>query len=582
MKKKNMLSVMCVVLAATLAAPSYAASFAYKQSAVGIRGGSGGGGTTPETPKPETFSAITATPTSLTFGSTVVGESSGPQAFVIGNSGSGVLNISSITVAPPYSATNTCGAGVAPGGNCSIFVSFSPIGVGPNQNGSAIVVSDSKTNGTLTLTMTGAGLSNTPSLSTNPGSLDFSTQDVGTTSTAKSVTLTNNGNVVANIGTLTPPTGFVMATDNCSGKALAKGANCTFSVQFAPTVSGTYNSGVLEIPGVPGTTVAFSGMGKDVFSVAANTKNISTDFGGLKTGAKSAASTFTFRNDSTTTISNVTTSVTGTGVNKDSTTCGATLAKGATCDIVVSITPTAVGSVSGTVTLAHNTNGTAGSAKVDITGVAQESDPYWGNVSYLLHGDGSAVDMKGHSVTPNGGATVLSSSGKYAGAFNLPINSHVAFTSGAENDLSNVSFTLDTWLYLRQYPGSGGYAIVFYKKKSYTLLTIETNGGNTYLTSSSVADRAPLVASIINPIPLNTWTHLTLSVDRASGLNQLCVNGVQVSTGNKPVAANSADAPTIAGGSYTTGAIDGMIDEFRLTKGVARGCQMPTGPYPNN
>lgn len=562
--------------------PVHAASFVYKQAAAGIKGGAGGGGTSqPEAP-PETFAAISASPGSLTFGSVVVGESSPPQSFLIGNTGTGILSISSITVASPYSATNTCGAGVAPGGSCSISVSFSPIGTGPNQNGSAIVVSNSKTNGTLTLALTGSGLSNTPSLSTNPGSLDFSTQDVGTTSTAKAVTLTNNGNVVANIGTLVPPTGFVLATDNCSGNVIAKGASCTFSVQFKPTVSGTYNSGVMEIPGVPGTTVAFSGMGKDVFSVAANTKNVSTDLGGLKVGAANPASTFTFRNDSTAAITNVTTSVSGAGVNKDSTTCGATLAKGATCDIVISVTPTNVGQVSGTVTLAHNTNGTSGSAKVDITGIAQESDPYWGNVIYLLHGDGSAVDAKGHAITMSNGATASTSGGKYAGALDIPYKGYVTFPNGAENDLTNVSFTLEMFVYLRQYIDTSAYAQFFQKSGVYGLIAMEGSTGTPGYLSSSTQGTA-LVAKIANPIPLNTWTHVALSVNKASGLNQLCINGTQVSSGtNKVITANNTNAPTIGGGTYNTGATNMLVDEFRLTKGVARGCQMPTGPYPNN
>ncbi|MEU8909849.1 discoidin domain-containing protein [Streptomyces mirabilis] len=100
-------------------------------------------------------------------------------------------------------------------------------------------------------------------LTASPGSLTFADQAVNTTSAAQSVTVTNSGAATASITGVTAGGDF--AQTNTCGTALAAGANCTVSVTFVPTASGT-RTGTLTLTGDQSnnpTTVALSGTGTD-------------------------------------------------------------------------------------------------------------------------------------------------------------------------------------------------------------------------------------------------------------------------------------------------------------------------------
>ncbi|MEU1034182.1 discoidin domain-containing protein [Streptomyces mirabilis] len=100
-------------------------------------------------------------------------------------------------------------------------------------------------------------------LTASPGSLTFADQAVNTTSAAQTVTVTNSGTDTASIAGVTAGGDFAQ-TSTC-GTSLAAGANCTVSVTFRPTASGT-RTGTLTLTGNQSnnpTTVALSGAGTD-------------------------------------------------------------------------------------------------------------------------------------------------------------------------------------------------------------------------------------------------------------------------------------------------------------------------------
>lgn len=66
-------------------------------------------------------------PTSLDFGVQLVGTHSSPQYLTLTNSGSGILAISGISVAPGFfGQKNNCGSSLAAGASCTISIAFSP------------------------------------------------------------------------------------------------------------------------------------------------------------------------------------------------------------------------------------------------------------------------------------------------------------------------------------------------------------------------------------------------------------------------------------------------------------------------
>ena len=84
---------------------------------------------------------------------------------------------------------------------------------------------------------------------TIPPTLDFGTLNVGQTSAAQSVGLSNVGNAPLNFVGFSEPTNFQSATvgNDCVAGAFVVGASCRVGVAFAPTVAGNPLTGTLFI-----------------------------------------------------------------------------------------------------------------------------------------------------------------------------------------------------------------------------------------------------------------------------------------------------------------------------------------------
>ncbi|HEV2342951.1 MAG TPA: choice-of-anchor D domain-containing protein, partial [Actinocrinis sp.] len=100
-----------------------------------------------------------------------------------------------------------------------------------------------------------------PALSTSPASLNFGNQNVGTTSGAQNVTVTNSGTATASVTSIAA-SGDYAQTNTC-GTSIAAAASCTISVTFKPTAAGsragaiTITSNATNSP----STVSLSGTG---------------------------------------------------------------------------------------------------------------------------------------------------------------------------------------------------------------------------------------------------------------------------------------------------------------------------------
>jgi hypothetical protein len=108
----------------------------------------------------------------------------------------------------------------------------------------------------------------TPAVSLSPTSLTFSSQNMGTTSAAQIVTLTNSGTAalsVTNVGLSGSNPGDFGQTNTC-GSSVAAGANCSISVTLAPTATGARTASVSIADNASGSpqTVSLSGTGASV------------------------------------------------------------------------------------------------------------------------------------------------------------------------------------------------------------------------------------------------------------------------------------------------------------------------------
>lgn len=81
-----------------------------------------------------------------------------------------------------------------------------------------------------------------------PTSLTFPSQDVGTTSAARTITATNSGDQSVffnNVATTGNSLDFTIVTDDCIGTTLTPGASCAVSVTFSPVATGTRTANVV-------------------------------------------------------------------------------------------------------------------------------------------------------------------------------------------------------------------------------------------------------------------------------------------------------------------------------------------------
>jgi Ca2+-binding RTX toxin-like protein len=247
-----------------------------------------------------------------------------------------------------------------------------------------------------------APISIVPVAVASTAALAFGNQNVGTTSAAKTITVSNAGlrNLNLNGVAITGASFQLAAGTTCTGTTvLTAGSSCLINVQFAstaPTGSKTGNVAISSnAEGLP-LNVTLSGTAT---VPAANVAPTSLVFGNQTVGITSAAQTVTLNStgDGELTIGNIITS--GAGFARAGGTCptgfpAILAAAPASCTITVTFTPTAVGASSGSVVVADDAGGISGTTQTTTlsgTGVAAPAAPT--NVAAVRGAASGAVNL---------------------------------------------------------------------------------------------------------------------------------------------------------------------------------------------
>ena len=106
--------------------------------------------------------ALSASPSSVSFGNEAVGSTSSAQTVTVSNPGSTAAAVSSVSVSGPFSQTNTCGGSIAAGASCTVSVKFAPAASGAASG--TLSVASSAPGSPLTVALSGTG---TTSANTN-------------------------------------------------------------------------------------------------------------------------------------------------------------------------------------------------------------------------------------------------------------------------------------------------------------------------------------------------------------------------------------------------------------------------------
>jgi hypothetical protein len=192
-------------------------------------------------------------------------------------------------------------------------------------------------------------------------------------------------------------------------------------------------------------------------------------------------------------------------------------------------------------------------------------DPYFSSVVLLLHGDSNFIDSSSYNrtLTINGEVTA-NGSPKY-GNYSLNFDGngdYLTLSSSNELVLETSDFTIEAWIYPRSWNNSNALIIGSNTNNSVQISRYGTSSTQFGLALSGVS----WLISDANLPAINVWTHI--AIIRASGVIKIYINGVQ--SGSSYTGTANFSSPIYAIGGNGSNDFDGLIDELRITRGVAR------------
>lgn len=209
---------------------------------------------------------------------------------------------------------------------------------------------------------------NYAALASGPSSVVFAQQNVGTSSAPQSVTVTNTGNATYNISSIgiTGVNTSDFSQKNSCGAVLGPNASCQVNVTFTPSQSGVRNAGLSVTGNSFPLSVPLTGTGVGTVASLSPPK---VTFPAQFVGTSNLPQTVTLSNTGggLLTITSVTASPADFAPLS---TCGNSLAAGASCSIGVFFDPATGGSISGTLTVTDSASNSPQTAS--LTGVGQD------------------------------------------------------------------------------------------------------------------------------------------------------------------------------------------------------------------
>ena len=392
--------------------------------------------------------------TALSFGNVAVGQLSTAQTISLSNSGDLPLTGIAVTVSGPFqiqASNNACGTLLAGSSSCTISVVFDPTQLG-SQTGTLTVADITRTQ-PQTVALTGTGVQ-AGAISVTPSSLTFAGQQVGVASAPLTLTVTNNGGApIANVGFAFPGSQvsgsaasfFSIGATTCpttNGATLNVGASCTVQVTFNPSTTGGSAAALVVSSasnGVAAVSVPLSGTGLIQSGLNVNPAQLS--FGVIAIGQSSGSQTVTFTNTSLYPASGLTLTVSGQTVpppfSVSQTTCGASLAAGASCTAAAIFAPTASGATTGVLTMSSSSVTTPATVLLSgtgATGAAISVSP--GAIVFPTTGIGSVSSQTPVTVTNTGVSQSLSNLTLTVSAGFVLVNNTCAATLGPGSSCS--------------------------------------------------------------------------------------------------------------------------------------------------
>lgn len=503
---------------------------------------------------------------------------------------------------------NTCGspgaaATVEPGYTCSTSVRYAPTDYGTLTGGMLAttgVIVDSPAQLVLT------GSAPEPSIAFDAQSGDFGELRVGVTVT-RTFSLRNTSKLADTVQAVPTSSNeaFEVAGGTCTtGLALAANAACTVIVKATPMAGGTVEATLTASSGKGVTTaVAVTVVGlQSAYSLRGDAGGTTAPITQVMTTSPATPHYLTVYLRDKAALSVVSASkITLTGSSSFSLSgmdvVSAEDAKVTACAFAAqssaaACTAKATGQLirvqvkyQGTVPFEKNTttlriehNGSEGAHALELSGTYDNSpDPYADKVTLLMHMDGANggavfTDEKGAVITAVGSPTTDSATTKF-GLSSAKFNGTTDYltSSSSSGQFGTGDFTVEGFVYLTAksslFPtifgncdvwGPGALAIFAgHSSSNPSKYQVAIDGSHPAIQSST-------------DVVYNAWTHIALVRD--AGKITLYINGVSSGSFDTKNALNGTGKIWLgnSGNSLTNSFLNGRIDEFRITKDVAR------------
>jgi Abnormal spindle-like microcephaly-assoc'd, ASPM-SPD-2-Hydin len=347
---------------------------------------------------------VSASPSSLAFGSVTVGNNQTVPVTVT-NTGGTSVTLSSVTAGGSgFSVTGAATPLTLSAGQGTTFNAiFTPASAGAAVG--TLTINSNASNPTLSVPLSGTGVATAGVLSANPTSLAFSSTQVGS-HTSLSETVTNTGESTVAISQVNV-TGAAFSASSLPTFpiSLASGQSVTFNAIFTPTTSGTASGSLSVVSNAsnPSLGVGLSGTGTATGTLAVSPASLS--FGSVLDGSSSMLSGTLTASGASVSISSATLS------NGEFALSGislpATLAAGQSANFSVTFTPGASGAASASLSFLSNASNSPTTQSMSGTGTA----PTQHTVDLSWNASTNAVGYNIYRSTTSGGPyTMINSS----------------------------------------------------------------------------------------------------------------------------------------------------------------------------